>query len=67
MIELSIPEGDQLQLQVFNSQGQEVHQVNLNNNATTTLDTSKWPMGLYYYEITDNEQLIQKDKLLIVR
>jgi len=67
MIELAIPDCEQLQFQVFDNQGQEVHQESLNNNATTTLDTTKWPVGLYYYEITDNEELIQKDKLLIVR
>lgn len=58
-----VSELEKSELRIFNVMGQEMMYVTLNQELTT-IETTRLPSGLYYYEVTSNSQTIQSGKLI---
>lgn len=53
--------------QLYNISGQLVIEKTLQNNGTLYLDLSAIPQGVYYYTLSNNENVLQSDKLVIIK
>ena len=51
------------EVRIYNVLGEEVLNTFITNQ-TTTLETSKFPSGIYFYQVISNDQLIQSGKLI---
>ena len=53
--------------QLYNTSGQLVIKKTLRNNGTLHIDLSTIPQGVYYYTLSNNENVLQSDKLIVIK
>lgn len=53
-----------VELRIYNNLGEEV-MVKIINSQITTLDTKDFLSGIYFYQLTDNNKIIQSGKLIV--
>ena len=57
----------QVILQIYNLQGQIVHQTRLKSFSEYQLNTKTYPEGLYIFELVQDKSLLKRGKILIVK
>jgi hypothetical protein len=62
----NIEAGKSLRLRVFNSLGQQMTMLSLNENTVTEISVSSWPAGSYFIRI-EADGISKTEKLMIVR